>query len=122
MSQLGMDPGIAHEKAAIMKLYADQARYTPLPQVGPDYMKRLMNNQVSQLDMKPGAKFNDLYSNKINNTLDDKISQSNSMYNLPTKSNQSYKLRPLDSGNLYQSPGTSLYDKNNLESHVIGYQ
>ncbi len=111
------DPGVAHERGAIMKLYAMQARYVPLPAAKPEYMKRLMNNQVAQLDMKPGGKFSNLYSNKKSFTLDDKFS---SNYLLPKKASNDYKLRPIN--NLYKLPHVASVYGNSLENTTIGYQ
>ena len=105
------DPG-AFNNDAIAKYIKMQLRVLPSKQSKPDYMKRLMSNQVSQLDMKPGAKFKDLYSKS--NTLDDKFSN-----NYAVSKKQMYKLRPIEEH--YKSLNVaSAY--NSLEDTAIGYQ
>jgi len=106
-----VDKGIAHERAAIMKLYVKQAsvdasRY----KMG---QSTYLGKNFLPEPMKLGAASN-IYSSKKNSTLDDKFS--------PAKPFQGYKLRQIDSVNIYQSPEKSLYEKNNLECGVIGYQ
>ena len=109
------DSGFQHEKAAQMKLYAQQARYVPLPKDRPDYLKRLMDNKVPQLDMKPGGKMTNLYSNTRDTTLDDKFSR---IYTAPKK--LLYKLRPIE--NAYKSPNIASAYSSSLEDTAIGYQ
>ena len=111
------DPGIAHERGAIMKLYAMQAKYSPIPKSKPDYMKRLLAGQVSQLEMKPGGKMTDFYSNKKSSTLDDKFSKS--VYGISNKSSPGYKLRPIKIS--YQLPIDKPSYSNNLEYGEMEY-
>jgi len=109
--QTQTDPG-AFNNDAIAKYIKMQLRVLPSKQSNPDYLKRLMSNQVSQLDMKPGAKFKDLYSK--NNTLDDKFGDNYAVSKKPM-----YKLRPIEEQ--YKSPNVaSAY--NSLEDTAIGYQ
>ncbi len=88
------DLGFQHEKAAVMKLYAMQAKYVPLHQEGPGYLTRLMNNQVSQIPMKPGGKVTDFYSNKRSSTLDNKLLDIKSSYKSTTTPSSGYKFNP----------------------------
>tara|TARA_Y100000310_G_scaffold344281_1_gene456196 strand:+ start:2510 stop:2845 length:336 start_codon:yes stop_codon:yes gene_type:complete len=110
--QTQKDPG-AFNNNAIAKYIKMQLRVLPSKQSGPDYLKRLMSNQVPQLDMKPGAKFKDLYSK--NNTLDNKFSNNYAVPNKPM-----YKLRPIEKH--YKSPNIASTYNSSLEDTAIGYQ